>query len=149
MPPTDAIGKVMRGLDADMTAILEKNEIDDGEKVQLYNQVLQRYNALTDRRFKKPTRLVVENDDDAPVETPRVVDADVIAAVSKTKQTKAKWLMEHLKKKDVELTRIDTGRYVGTRKQHDGSRPVEKEQSLRMTNVCTAQTHQATHGVDR
>ena len=48
-PPTNAMCKVMRGLDADMTAILERTDLDDGEKVYLYNQVLQRYNALTDR----------------------------------------------------------------------------------------------------
>ena len=43
-PPslTDAIGKIMRRLDAEMTAVLDKTDLDDGEKEHLYNQVLQR-----------------------------------------------------------------------------------------------------------
>ena len=53
-----------------MTAILERTDLDDGEKVQLY--------------------------DDAPA--PKDVDDDVSAAVPKTMQTKAKRLMARLKK---------------------------------------------------
>ena len=47
-PPTDTVGKVMQGLDAEMTSILDQKDLNDGDKVKLYNQVLQRYNHLSD-----------------------------------------------------------------------------------------------------
>ena len=62
-PPTDTVGKVMQGLDVEMTSILDQKDLNDGDKVKLYNQVLQRYNHLSDRRDKQPTRVVVVNDD--------------------------------------------------------------------------------------
>ena len=38
-------------------------QIDEGDKVKLYNQILLRYNTLADKRFKQPIRVVVVKDD--------------------------------------------------------------------------------------
>ena len=97
-PPTDTVGKVLLGLDAEMTSIIDRKDPSDGDKVKLYNQVLQRYNDLTDRRVKAPTRVVVVNEDEpipaaaaaaAQVEAPRDVD-DLGATVPKTVHVKSK-----------------------------------------------------------
>ena len=50
----------MLGLEAEMTSILDRTDLVDGENVTLYIQVLQRYNDLADRRVKKkPMRVAV------------------------------------------------------------------------------------------
>ena len=109
-PPTDTVGKVMQGLDAEMTSILDQKDLNDGDKVKLYNQVLQRYNHLSDRRDKQPTRVVVVNDD-ATTETatpekpavapataaPSAVEADIVDSVPKTMKVKVKKLIDRLK----------------------------------------------------
>ena len=41
-PATDTLGKKVQALDDDMTTILDRKDLDDGTKVTLYNQVLQR-----------------------------------------------------------------------------------------------------------
>lgn len=38
-PPADTADKVLRGLDREMTSVLERTDIDEGEKVKLYNQI--------------------------------------------------------------------------------------------------------------
>ena len=109
-PPTDTVGKVMQGLDVEMTSILDQKDLNDGDKVKLYNQVLQQYNHLSDRRDKQPTRVVLVNDD-ATTETatpeksaaapataaPSAVEADIVDSVPKTMKVKAKKLMDRLK----------------------------------------------------
>ena len=100
----------MQGLDAQMTSILDQKDLNDGDKVKLYNQVLQRYNHLSDRRGKQPTRAVVVNDAAttetatpekpavAPAtEAPSAVEADIVDSVPKTMKVKAKKLMDRLK----------------------------------------------------
>ena len=81
-----------------MTSIIDRKDPSDGDKVKSYNQVLQRYNDLTDRSVKTPTRVVVVNEDEpipaaaaaaAPVEAPRDVD-DLGATVPKTVPVKSK-----------------------------------------------------------
>ena len=148
-----------------MTSIIDRKDLSDGDKVKLYNKVLQRYNDLKDRRAKAPTRVVVVNEDEsipaaaaaaAPVEVPKDVD-DLVATFPKAMQVKARRLMESFKKKGrVDRSmRVDTRRRAGTRMQRDGSRerPVEKDEKERshgVAIVCTAaQTHQPNHGVDR
>ena len=107
LPPlTDTTGKFIQRLDADITSIINRTDVNDGKKVMLYSQILQRYNVLLDRRVKASTRMAVVNDDEslpaeavaaAPVEAPRDVD-HLHATVPQTMQVKAKRLMEHLKK---------------------------------------------------
>ena len=57
-PPTDTVGKKVQALDDEMKTILDRKYLDDGTKVTLYNQVLQRYNVLVDKRVKEPIRVV-------------------------------------------------------------------------------------------
>ena len=60
--------------------LIEKTR-KDGDKVKLYNQVLQRYNYLSDQRGKQPTRVAVVNNDAATATaTPR----KLIRAISRS-----------------------------------------------------------------
>ena len=58
-PPVD---KILHDLDAEMTSILG-SDTDVSEKVRLYNQVLLRYNEMTNTRAAKPTPVVVMKSD--------------------------------------------------------------------------------------
>ena len=108
-PPTDTVGKIVQALDEEMKTILDRKDLDDGTKVTLYNQVLQRYNGLVDKRFKEPIRMIAVNEstegsktrveeeaeEDAPI---RRLEATVLDTVPKSLQAKARRLMEHLKR---------------------------------------------------
>ena len=106
-PPTDTIGKIVQALDEEMKTILDRKDVDDGTKVTLYNQVLQRYNGLVDKRVKEPIRVIAvnesaegpkardEEEEDAPI---RRLEATVLDTVPKSLQAKARRLMEHLKR---------------------------------------------------
>ena len=59
--PTDTLCKKVQALDAEMKTILDRNDLDDGTKVTLYNQVLQRYNVLSDKHVKEQVRVVAVN----------------------------------------------------------------------------------------
>ena len=108
--PTDTVGKIVQALDGEMKTILDRKDLDDGTKVTLYNQVLQRYNGLVDKRVKEPIRMIAVNEstegskarveekaeeEDAPI---RRLEATVLDTVSKSLQAKARRLMEHLKR---------------------------------------------------
>ena len=109
-PPTDTVGKIVQALDEEMKTILDRKDLDDGTKVTLYNQVLQRYNGLVDKRVKEPIRTISVNEsaegskargeetkeeEDAPI---RRLEATVLDTVPKSLQAKARRLMEHLKR---------------------------------------------------
>ena len=112
-PPTDTLGKKVQALDDEMKTILDRKDLDDRTKVTLYNQVLQRYNVLSDKHVKEPVRVVTVNESGtgvaagagagtegavgAPVTTSGI-EADVVDTVPKTMQAKARRLMEHLKR---------------------------------------------------
>ena len=104
----------MQTLDDDMKTILDRKDLDDGTKVTLYNQVLQRYNVLADKHVKEPIRVVTVNESvtgsgvepgpEGAVRAPSSgLEATVLDTVPKTLQAKARRLMEHLKR-DVEWT---------------------------------------------
>ena len=111
-PPTDTLGKKVQALDDEMMTILDRKDLDDRTKVTLYNQVLQRYNVLSDKYAKEPTRVVTVNESGtgagagategavgAPATTATSgIEADVVDTVPKTMQGKARRLMEHLKR---------------------------------------------------
>ena len=124
-PSTDTLGKNVQALDDEMMTILDRKDLDDRTKVTLYNQVLQRYNALSDKHVKEPVRVVSLNDsmsaavaaapsglgtgvEPGPVVEGTVgapatsatsgIEADVVDTVPKTMQVKARRLMEHLKR---------------------------------------------------
>ena len=105
-PPTDTVGKIVQTLDEEMKTILDRKDLDDGTKVTLYNQVLQRYNGLVDKRVKEPIRTISvsestkssktkDEEEDTPI---RRLEATVLDTVPKSLQAKARRLMEHLKR---------------------------------------------------
>ena len=112
-PSTDTLGKKVQALDDEMKTILDRKDLDDRTKVTLYNQVLQRYNVLSDKHVKEPVRVVTVNESGtgagaagagategavgAPATTSGI-EADVVGTVPKTMQGKARRLMEHLKR---------------------------------------------------
>ena len=64
-PPPNTLDRVLRGLDGEMSSVLDRTDLDEGDKVKLYNQILLRYNTMANKRVKQPTRVVVVNDDGA------------------------------------------------------------------------------------
>ena len=113
-PPlaTDTLGRKVQALDDEMKTILDRTDLDDWTKVTLYNQVLQRYNVLADKRIKEPLRVVTVNESEVASESGSAgavrapisgLEATVLATVPKTMRAKASRLMEHLKR-DVEWT---------------------------------------------
>ena len=90
-PPVDM---TLRDLDAEMTNILDKTDIDVSEKVRLYNQALLRYNDMTKLAAAKPTPVVVvkEQNPDAPD-----VMAEVATMLPKGLQEKGRQLVSRLK----------------------------------------------------
>ena len=113
-PPTNTMDRVLRGLDGEMSSVLDRTDLDEGDKVKLYNQILLRYNTMANKRVKQPTRVVVVNDDGAAAAaTTRDggtataaaaeplaaigTDADIVESVPKTLKTKALRLMKRLK----------------------------------------------------
>ena len=110
-PPTDTVGKIVQAFDEEIKTILERKDLDDGTKVTLYNQVLQRYNGLVDKRVKEPVRTIAvnestegskargeeskEEEEDVPI---RRLEATVLDTVPKSLRVKARRLMEHLKR---------------------------------------------------
>ena len=110
-PATDTLGKKVQALDDDMKTILDRKDLDDGTKVTLYNQVLQRYNVLADKHVKEPIRVVTVTGSvmgsgvepgpgsEGAVRAPSSgLEATVLDTVPKTMQAKARRLMEHLKR---------------------------------------------------
>ena len=110
-PPTDTLGKKVQALDDEMMSILDRKDLDDRTKVTLYNQVLQRYNVLSDKHVKEPVCVVAVNESGAgagagagvtegAVVAPATsgIEVDVVDTVPKTMQAKARRLMEHLKR---------------------------------------------------
>ena len=106
-PPTDTVGKIVQTLVEEMKTILDRKDLDDGTKVTLYNQVLQRYNGLVDKGVKEPIRTISVNEstkgsktkDEEEEDTPiRRLEATVLDTVPKSLQAKARRLMEHLKR---------------------------------------------------
>ena len=109
-PPTDTLGKKVQALYDEMMTILDRKDLDDRTKVTLYNQVLQRYNILSDKHVKEPVRVVAVNESRAGAEagagvdgavgapaTTSGIEADVVYNVPNTMQAKARRLMEHMK----------------------------------------------------
>ena len=108
-PPlaTDTLGRKVQALDDEMKTILDRTDLDDWTKVTLYNQVLQRYNVVADKRIKEPLRVVTVNESEVASESESAgtapapisgLEATVLATVPKTMQAKASRLMEHLKR---------------------------------------------------
>ena len=97
--PSDPI---LRDLDAEMTSILDRPDIDVSEKVRLYNQPLLRYNDMTKTHAKKPTLVVVVNDEKVGNEDNNDEENDalceIVATMPKSLQLKARMLTARLNK---------------------------------------------------
>ena len=98
----------MQALDDEMMSILDRKDLDDRTNVTLYNQVLQRYNALSDKHVKESVRVVPVNESMSAAasgagaegsggDPSSGIEAEVIDTVPKTVQAKARRFMEHLK----------------------------------------------------
>ena len=92
----------LRDLDAEMTSILDIPDIDVSKKVRLYNQTLLRYNDMTKTHAKKPTRVVMVNDEKVGNEENNDEENDmlseIVATMPKSQQLKARMLTARLKK---------------------------------------------------
>ena len=110
-PPTNTLGKKVQTVDDEMMSILDRKDVVDRTKVTLYNQVLQRYNVLSDKLVKESVRVVDASSTGRGAAGARMgslegavgapssgTEADVVDTVPKTMQAKARRLMEHLKR---------------------------------------------------
>ena len=90
----------LRDLDAEMTSILDRPDIDVSEKVRLRNQTLLRYNDMTKIHAKKLTRVVVVNDENVGNEDNNDEENDmlseIVATMPKSLQLKARMLTARL-----------------------------------------------------
>ena len=98
-PPADV---ALRDLDAEMTSILDRADVNVSEKVRLYNQTLLRYNDMTKILANKPTRVVVVNDEKVANEDNKEEENDttseIVSTMPKSLQMKARMLTARIKK---------------------------------------------------
>ena len=98
-PPADV---ALRDLDAEMTSILDRADVNVSEKVRLYNQTLLRYNDMTKILANKPTRVVVVNDEKVANEDNKEEENDttseIVSTMPKSLQMNARMLTARLKK---------------------------------------------------
>ena len=93
-PTQTPVDTTLRDLDAEMTSILDKSDVDVSEKVRLYNQALLRYNDMVKDRAAKPTPVVVVKENEPIVATD--VMADVVTMLPKTLQEKGSRLVSRI-----------------------------------------------------
>ena len=89
--PANPLYRTLNTLDSDMQSILQRNDMSDEEKVQAYNQVLQRYLEYK-RTNREPVAPVV-----AQSKPSFDVEKDVMRTIPKTMKRKAEALMERIK----------------------------------------------------
>ena len=94
-PMQPQIDPTLAALDAEMTTILDRTDLDVSEKVRLYNQTLLRYNDMAKFFAAKPTPVVVVKEKEQ-IDPPDVM-ADVVTTLPKALQEKGRQLMAHLK----------------------------------------------------
>ena len=89
--PIDPLHRTLNSLDSDMQSILQRSDMTDEEKVQAYNQVLQRYLEYkrTGGESTKPSVVQTKPTFD--------VEKDVMRTIPKTMKRKAEALMERIK----------------------------------------------------
>ena len=127
-PMQPSVDTTIRDLDADMTSILDRTDIEVSDKVRLYNQALLRYNDMTKTRANKPTRVVVVREEKVvngeDVEEENDCATEIIATMPKSLHMKARVLTARLKKDGglERQRRATTRRRRDTRKQHNRPR---------------------------
>ena len=101
-PMQPSVDTTISDLDADMTSILDRTDIEVSDKVRLYNQALLRYNDMTKTRANKPTRVVVVREEKVvngeDVEEENDCATEIIATMPKSLHMKARVLTARLKK---------------------------------------------------
>ena len=93
-PTQTPVDTTLRDLDAEMTSILDKSDVDVSEKVRLYNQALLCYNGMGKDRAAKPMPVVVVKENE-PIVAMDVM-ADVVTSLPKTLQEKGSQLVSRL-----------------------------------------------------
>ena len=108
-PPKDSFGKVLQRLDDEMQAIINQRDLQEREKVTLYNHILERYNDIDEKHVQEPTRVILVNDkkdkacvDKEPESTASSgsVEIEIVDSTLKTLKRKAQRLVEKLKATD-------------------------------------------------
>ena len=90
------IGNVMRRLDDEMRFILDRSDLNDREKVVLYNQVLMRYNIFSDKNSQQPVHVTIDKppvkedeEEDKEKRTESGLENEIIDSVPKSLKQKA------------------------------------------------------------
>ena len=118
--PRDNLGKTVQALDEEMMSVLDRKDFDDRTKLTLYNQVLQRYNVLSNKYVKEPVRVVAVNESNPAAAAAAVgaigtpssgMAADVVDTVPKTMQ--ARRLMERKRYRVDRSWRTDPRGFAG------------------------------------
>lgn len=89
--PVNPLHRTLNTLDSDMQSILQRRDMSDEEKVQAYNQILQRYLEYQ-KTDLKPSQTFIDT------HKPKIdVEGEVIRTVPKTMRSKAANLLERIK----------------------------------------------------
>ena len=98
------IGNVMRRLDDEMRFILDRSDLNDREKVVLYNQVLMRYNIFSDKSSQQPVRATIDKppvkedeEENKEKRTESGLENEIIDSVPKTLNQKARRRLDKIK----------------------------------------------------
>ena len=91
------IGNVMRRLDDEMRFILDRSDLNDREKVVLYNQVLMRYNIFSDKSSQQPVRVKEDEEEDKEKRIESGLENEIIDSVPKSFKQKARRLLDKIK----------------------------------------------------
>ena len=99
----NTIGNIMRHLDDEMRSILDCGDLNDREKIVLYNQVLMRYKLFSNKDGQQPVRVTIHKapvkEDEETKETraePGVV-TEIIDSIPKSLKQKARRLHDKIK----------------------------------------------------
>ena len=95
-PPTYMVGNIIRSLNDEIKAIITRMDLQDREKVTLYNQLLSRFYDMNDIHAQQPTRVTVVNDGATQKETEAAGSAavDHVQADTKSLRKKVKRLVD-------------------------------------------------------
>lgn len=103
--PVNPLHRTLSALDSEMQSILQRSDMSDEDKVQAYNQILQRYLEYQ-KTDKKPSQTILE------VNNPKIdIEREVMRTVPKTLRSKATSLLERIRE-DPNTSWNDRGEFV-------------------------------------
>ena len=97
------IENTMRRLDDEMRFILDRSDLNDREKVVLYNQVLMRYNLFSNKAGQHPVRVTIdkapvkEDEEEKETRAEPGVENEIIDSVPESLRQKARRLLDNIK----------------------------------------------------